>query len=374
MPLDLPALLAPIAAALLPGWTVTCALRAPDAMPMLGALATCSPTPTRSIAHVDVVDPWPEGESLAETLWHELTHALLSPLTALIPASDGAIMVEEQAVERLGVLLSKLAPMARAAVLRGVDTYGGAPLRARISALAPRARGGTMDPKLITEALDALIAGDAAKCAEMLKGIIAGAAGAAPAATEPDGDEAAKLAGKEPVPPAPPGAPAAAPPPAAKMPGADDAAARKARLYLVDIERMHAGALPAAKATLVTSARARLALTPATEKRIMAAPTFAEAEAILAIVEEAGGGAQRARSGVEHDAAPDTTGGAFTGEPADKLIAEGLDAQWIARYQAIGKEQGAEAAALSLTRGREALQRKRARIAKEAAASKAVAS
>lgn len=50
------------------------------------------------------------------------------------------------------------------------------------SATAP---GVQMDPKLITEALDALIAGDSAKCAELLKGIIAGAAGGdADAATE----------------------------------------------------------------------------------------------------------------------------------------------------------------------------------------------
>lgn len=42
-----------------------------------------------------------------------------------------------------------------------------------------------MDPKLIAAALDALIAGDTAKCAELLKGIIAGAAGGdADAATE----------------------------------------------------------------------------------------------------------------------------------------------------------------------------------------------
>ncbi len=48
----------------------------------------------------------------------------------------------------------------------------------------------TMDPKQITEALDALIAGDTAKCAEILKGIIATAAGgAAPADGSPPGDD-----------------------------------------------------------------------------------------------------------------------------------------------------------------------------------------
>jgi hypothetical protein len=43
----------------------------------------------------------------------------------------------------------------------------------------------SMDPKLITEALDALIAGDAAKCMEILKGVIASAAGAEAPADEP---------------------------------------------------------------------------------------------------------------------------------------------------------------------------------------------
>ncbi len=365
MPLDLPALLAPIAAALLPGWQVTCAWQTVDTMPMPGALATCTPVPTRQVAHVDVLDPWPDGESLAATLWHELTHALLSPLTALIPASDGAVMLEEHAVERLGTLLASLTPMARAAVLRGVDTFGGAPLRARISALAPRARdGGTMDPKIAQEALDALEAGDSAKALALLKQLLAAALGssgaAAPAdgATEPDGDEAAKLAGKAPPPPA-------GPPAAAKMPGPDDAAARKARAMLDDIARMHAAAVGGAKATLITSARARLALTPATEKRILAASTFADAEAILAIVEEAGGGSLRARSGVEHKGAPDASDGATKGEPDDKLVADGFDEQWIARYRTTIKSEGAEAGVGMLTRGRAAIKRARARRATE---------
>jgi hypothetical protein len=44
--------------------------------------------------------------------------------------------------------------------------------------------GASMDPKLISAALDALVAGDEAKCAELLKGIIASAAGAEPAEEE----------------------------------------------------------------------------------------------------------------------------------------------------------------------------------------------
>lgn len=48
---------------------------------------------------------------------------------------------------------------------------------------------GPMDPKLIGAALDALIAGDSEKCAELLKGIIAAAAGAEGA--EPPGEDVA---------------------------------------------------------------------------------------------------------------------------------------------------------------------------------------
>jgi hypothetical protein len=44
--------------------------------------------------------------------------------------------------------------------------------------------GEGMDPKLIAEALDALVDGDAEKCAELLKGLIASAAGAAAAPAE----------------------------------------------------------------------------------------------------------------------------------------------------------------------------------------------
>ncbi len=54
------------------------------------------------------------------------------------------------------------------------------------SAIALGASG--MDPKNVMAALDALIAGDAEKCAELLKGIIAQAAGAE--AVEPPGEEA----------------------------------------------------------------------------------------------------------------------------------------------------------------------------------------
>jgi hypothetical protein len=47
-----------------------------------------------------------------------------------------------------------------------------------------------MDPKLIQEALDALISGDDAKCAELLKSLVASAAGAEPSEA-PSSDDAA---------------------------------------------------------------------------------------------------------------------------------------------------------------------------------------
>lgn len=64
---------------------------------------------------------------------------------------------------------------------------------ARILAAAERIRamGGCMDPKLIAAALDALVAGDEGKCAEILKGLIAQAAGAGAAPAGGDVPEAA---------------------------------------------------------------------------------------------------------------------------------------------------------------------------------------
>lgn len=58
-----------------------------------------------------------------------------------------------------------------------------APLAAPVAAKTKRKPRGesTMDPKLITEALDALEAGDSAKALEILKALIASAAGGAPA-------------------------------------------------------------------------------------------------------------------------------------------------------------------------------------------------
>jgi len=47
-------------------------------------------------------------------------------------------------------------------------------------------RNTAMDPKLIADALEALIAGDEAKCAEILKGLVVSAAGGDPGSAEPE--------------------------------------------------------------------------------------------------------------------------------------------------------------------------------------------
>jgi hypothetical protein len=66
------------------------------------------------MAHV-VVAPHPPGESLEESIAHELTHSVLSPLTKLIEWSPAAVMIEEQIVERLGKIIATApAAMARA--------------------------------------------------------------------------------------------------------------------------------------------------------------------------------------------------------------------------------------------------------------------
>lgn len=88
-----------------------------------------------------------------------------------------------------------------------------------------------MDPKKISEALDALIAGDAEKCMELLKGIIAAAAGGDPDASTEDAPPPVGDGGADET------TESAAPPPAATDPAATDekkvvaaAAARLTRL------------------------------------------------------------------------------------------------------------------------------------------------
>lgn len=141
-----------LARKLIPGWVVTVEL-APSIEANQGALAMVYSTPKRQMAHV-VVAPHPPSESLEESIAHELTHAVLSPLTELITWSDASVMIEEQIVERLGkIIASAPASMARAIsnALRNPRTDSPA-MRKRISALAIGRRNGTrkrMDSKAL---------------------------------------------------------------------------------------------------------------------------------------------------------------------------------------------------------------------------------
>lgn len=127
-----------LAAKMLPGWRVTCELAA-SVEANQGALAMVFSTPQRQLAHV-VVAPHPPGESLEESVAHELTHAVLSPLTALIEWSPAAVMVEEQIVEHLGVMIAG----ASAGMMRAISRALSSPrapsvaIKKRISALASR--------------------------------------------------------------------------------------------------------------------------------------------------------------------------------------------------------------------------------------------
>lgn len=364
---DLAVLGAPIAAALLPGWRIRWVPvtreemdEGPAACP--GALACVSPLPERQLATVRVVLPVPAGESLAETLWHELTHVLLSPLTALIPANDGVVMLEEHAVERLSVLLSQLPMAARRAVVGAVERW--APrLRARIAARAPLARGGTMDPKMVTEALEALIGGDSEKCAEILKGMIAQAAGGTPPATEPDGDEGANAPDE--VPPMDakaPRPPAAGPSPAPTTPAEPAAARTSSRLAAVDGE--HTRARKAADAATSIAVRARLREIRQDGIKL---PTNLETELakmvdldaferrvgdLLAGRALAAPGGTRARAQaegggpVQHGGAPPPNEEPAPPVDADTLRAEGATDQFIANYAAMAKSNPSVGAAL----------------------------
>lgn len=347
---DLATIGRPIAAQIIPGWAVEwipCSQEQIDGL-VPGALAVCDPTPTREIAKVYVVSPWPAGESLSETLWHELTHALLSPLTALVEQSEGAVMTEERIVERLGVLLNRLPLAARRAVVGGVQKW--APrLRARISARAPLARsGGTMDPEKIKALIAAIKEQDGEAALQIAEAMLVEAASGQPQPpAEPDGDEGAAAPlpaeGRE---------GAAAPPPmeGADKPGdgsegydgrrarkeskvedAETLRARKAALNLKDeLEAIAKDARASAKDNIITNLRARLpghAGLPAIERRVLAAPDYATAKTIADIAVEMGGNASahRARSGVEHNASP-TDGSVAPPFSAADLEKEGIPA------------------------------------------------
>lgn len=189
-----------LAAKMLPGWTITCEL-ASSVEANQGALAMVYSTPERQLAHV-VVAPHPPGESLEESIAHELTHSLLSPLTKLIEWSPAAVMIEEQIVERLGKIIAGApAGLARAIskALQNPRTKS-AELRKRISALATRQRNEgkkRMDYAMFIAALEAALEAEDPKSAiqsllEKVKGM-QGDAGPASAPMREDKPEDGKM-------------------------------------------------------------------------------------------------------------------------------------------------------------------------------------
>jgi hypothetical protein len=325
------ALVKRFSALLVPGWVVTSETVPPERMPMEGALAVCIPTPTRSVAHVVVVDPWPTGESLAETIAHELTHACLSPLTALLEPSAAAVMLEEQAVENIGKALAQATPGLARAMARAVERY--APrLRARVSAFASgrRARGGRMDPiDLILAAVEAAANSDDPKAAlaDLLTKVRSIKDGTPPPGEpSPAADEAPPLMDGRGGPPPADGAPAA------RRPRSETADARRARLAAEEIETIAKDQRVAAKETLVATLRARLPGAnglAAIERRILAAPTYQAAKDIADIAIDMGGGPQRARTidpatGQPVEIQPTPAPGGTSPHTIEDLVKEGL--------------------------------------------------
>ncbi len=198
-----------LARKLIPGWLVTVEL-APSIEANQGALAMVYSTPERQLAHV-VVAPHPPSESIEESIAHELTHAVLSPLTKLIAWSDASVMLEEQIVERLGKLIASAPTSMSRAISKALQNprTNSPTVRKRISALAIGRRNGTrkrMDSKALAAlameggALTAAETPNPAAMADFIKRIVeALAGGEEPASTkepamakEPDEESAKK--------------------------------------------------------------------------------------------------------------------------------------------------------------------------------------
>jgi hypothetical protein len=129
-----------LASKLVPGWTVECALATREESAE-GWLAKVDAHPERTMARI-VVAPHPPDEDYEETIAHELTHVMLSPLAQLVKRSSASVMLEEQIVERLGKLLAGAPDKFRRAVVSAVSNpRADSPVvRFRISALATRRR------------------------------------------------------------------------------------------------------------------------------------------------------------------------------------------------------------------------------------------
>lgn len=348
-------------------------------------------------AHVELRDidatpiPGFDGDPMVElriTVAHEMGHAVVAEAVA---STGGKLTVpaEEHIVEAAAQALVRSEGTGDARVMaRAVRSAVPSALRARISATASkRARGATMDPETIQKMIDALKAGDGESALKMCEEALVKAAsgGAMPTEGGPSSDGAPKMADDTTMPADGAASAKTAVPPVGDPkdpapPTAGRAVARggtdvtetetKARMagLMADMQRMHVAALPNAKAALITGARARLgadAISPATEKRIMAATSYARAEEILAIVEETPV-ATRARSGVEHVSA-ELAIGPSKALPVADLAKEGFAQPWITSYQATHAKDPAAAVAM-LEGGRSGMADKRARSAQNGAA------
>jgi hypothetical protein len=321
-----------LSALLIPGWHVTVEL-APSIADNMGALAMVTCTPERQVAHV-VVAPHPPGEDVRESVAHELTHAILSPLTALVEWSPAAVMIEEQIVERLGKLLAKAPPGLARAVTRALATpRARSPvIRQRISALATRRRNAERKRSMA----------DSKKLAELA--MKAGELGARE--DVPDDVRAllaefvAEMAGGGD--PAPASSPMREEDPAKPEPQMREEEMPEAmRVQYRTMARVASSSFESMKRLAIHELRTvdKLDLTPAIESRLRKARTPEDFEERVSLVRETlGSGETRRRSGVKPDASD------ANGAPSlDSMTADGIPepvAQHVRAEYARGKAHG----------------------------------
>lgn len=271
----------------------------------------CVPITDSRTARLSIRDPAtpPPGSSLdeavkqvEETVVHELCHLWMAPFGARSPAE---ISHEENAVWAISEALIKVkGTPAQEQIARAMIA------KLKVNHFASRRRVGetSMDPEMVKTALDALVSGDAEKCAEILKEMIAAAAGGG-AALSPDPE------------PAPMNAAEAPPPPAAgegetmdeeKKPEAL-AVARKSRVAEIDLE--YSRARKASESMIKDAIRSRvyatrivegIELPPSVEKKILAQTSLERAEELLETAREMlaqGGAHKKSRA-----ASPENTG------------------------------------------------------------------
>jgi hypothetical protein len=326
-----------------------------EVMPGVGALAICSPVPERHIATVHVLADFPEHEDLMSTLMHELTHAKLSPLTALLEFTPAAVMLEEGIVESLGNALASTVPAYARAIRRALAAprARSTAVRARISALAPRQRERgriRMDPEMIKKALEALLSGDAEACKAILQELITAAAagGGAPSSEELPREEQ----------------PGDVPQPAREeQPPMGRSRGRQAPA----VSPHEARARRAADSLNRDAIRARIhtsrvvdgfSLPAELETEILRCSDIDDAERLLRVARLARGeGQSRARNGGEQPNTLAPAADTAAPETAEKLAAEGFDRQFVRDYQTQHKADPAAAAAM-LAGGRVARARK----------------